>query len=121
MSAASHAVAVSGARSWPAAFGAAAIALWGPAIALVVLLSGEPPGLLAACMPTLPGSFVPALCGVNASAAFFTIAGAVTVAMLGVLAVALRELPRGLAIAAQGLAALFVFAQALVLAAMLRA
>jgi hypothetical protein len=109
---------------WRTALLRAATVLWLPPLVPVGL------GLLADCghcgatylllLPIVPGVLVPVLLGLDD--AWFGIAGAaVTLALFGVVAVALRELPRALAIATQALVSAAVAFEAIGLAYALRA
>jgi len=102
-------VAPAGAPSWRRACVRAAATLWLPTLLPVLT------GALADCghcatsfwrsLPVVPGLLAPVAMGLD-DAAFFVAGGAATLALFGVVVLALVEAPRWLAVAAQAAVAL---------------
>jgi hypothetical protein len=113
-----------GTRTWRHALLLAALTLYVPVMMPVLL------GMLRDCghcatqywlsAPVVPGVLVSLLLGLD-DAWFFLVAGAVTAALFGVLALAMRELPLPWSAAVQAPAIGFVGLQAIGFAAALRA
>jgi hypothetical protein len=117
------AVAPTSVRSWPRAIGLAALTIWGPCLAPFVAgplrECDHCVGTYAACLPIVPGVILPVLCNFQ-SAWFFVAAALVTLALLGVLSLALRELPRPWSLGVQAVVAVAIGAEACGFASLLR-
>ena len=110
--------------AWRSAMVRAAATLWIPVLVPVVT------GMLhecshcqttyLLCLPLVPGIVVPVLCNQD-DAWFFVVGAVVTLAMFGVTALLLRELPRGLGHVVQAIVVLLIAAESIGFANALRA